>query len=109
MNQVTEVLTTAKALIADPARWIKGHYAMCSEGYPLDVMHDEAVNFDSEGALHRAAGVSPTAFLVGPAGVAEGLLRKAMGGAILNFNDTRTHPEVMAAFDSAIAESGSAS
>jgi hypothetical protein len=109
MNPVTEVLTTAKALIADPARWIKEHYAMCSEGYPLDVMHDEAVNFDAEGALHRAAGVSTTVFLLGSAGVAQELLRKAMHGSILVFNDERTHPEVMAAFDAAIAESGSAS
>lgn len=96
-----EILRAAKALIDTPEKWTQGKYARDAEGHALDHSKDGfagAVCYCAVGALWAAAGSFDEA--------AVSRVRDAAGTHILHpWNDDpeRTHPEVMAAFDRAIA------
>jgi hypothetical protein len=105
-EMVRRVLTTAKALIADPSKWLKGAHK-----------HDDC--YCSLGAVSEAAKTLESSAVVADALYvpARDALADAMfcGGdahgsydVITSFNDepARTHEEVMSAFDRAIAASG---
>jgi hypothetical protein len=119
MNKTQRLLAAAKAIIADPAKWIKGKYAIAAEdatsmGYGCKVpshfalllgYQPNAVCFCSVGALQKAAGED------GDWGGASLFLDKAVkrltDGKFEHtprFNDapTTTHEDVMAMFDKAI-------
>lgn len=87
-----EVLIEARKLITDPNDWHQGAYTcdgrMCSLAAIWTAMGmtiNEALRLDSSVPAERA-------------------LEEAMGGAFVgHFNDERTHDQVLAAFDRAIA------
>lgn len=89
-NEVADVLRRAKALIDTPEKWTQGNF--CGD-------HD---SFCAWGAIFRAAASvnaqSPEPY---------NQMCKVVGQHLPNWNDAteRTHAEVMAAFDRAIAES----
>lgn len=109
MSDVTSILKAAKELISDESRHIKGNLAANKEGFLCNPHSKDAHCFCSMGAVYRVAGIGATprttwdydhlkkeSLLV---------LRKHMQGSVGWFNDTRTHAEVLAAFDAAIEES----
>jgi hypothetical protein len=94
---VKEVLVAAKDEISNPKNWTQKVYARDSEGNFVSYDSSEAVCWCSDGALNR---VTPN---YGIYSKAELVLKSVMDGNIINFNDTRTHEEVMQAFDKAIS------
>ena len=95
----SEVLRAARKLIERPERLCKGEYSVDINGAPLPYeRRSESVAFCSAGAVIAAGGDgfdSRESALVH--------LRKVMGDNIPKFSDAHTHPEVLAAFDRAIA------
>jgi len=91
-----EVLTSARALISDPARWTQGHAARDTSGSFTGATRDDATCWCTIGACVRVAdgGFSEH--------VCELLTRAAGTSQIGSFNDTHTHAEVLAMFDQAI-------
>jgi hypothetical protein len=90
-----ETLKAARELIANPERWTKGWFAKKADGSDTNSRNPDAYCWCAYGALHRAnyyEAIEP-----------EHLLSRLMGGNIAAFNDTHTHPEVIAMFDKAIA------
>jgi hypothetical protein len=110
--KTSEILTQAKALIADPEHWIQGWYARIGKhGRSVWSTDANATCFCSLGALgrvtaqpqyHAAPFQSPTASIM-TSSKAQGYLERSMGGLISIFNDEHAHAEVMAAWDQAIA------
>lgn len=104
MNQLADDLRAAKALVDTPEKWLQGRYAADENGDPRCVNELDAVRFCALGAIYKAA--------VG-AGSDYHLARDAFydvaGEIVSEWNDApaRTHAEVMAAFDAAIAKAGS--
>lgn len=119
MNHIQRTLTAAKAIIADPAKWIKGKYAIhkdnaASMGHGSKVppyanslygYEAGAACFCSIGALQKAAGEGQTYY------EASYYLRKAVTevtsckfdhAARFNDAESTTHEDVMAMFDKAI-------
>lgn len=98
-----DVLRAAKARIATPERWTQGTFARDRDGGAVDMKteREEAVCWCSLGAIEYACdpdeAVSARAMC---------LLMEAIGeDSIEDWNDhpRRTHAEVLAAFDRAIA------
>lgn len=91
-----QTLIAARELISEESRWTQGQYARDSAGHGSSPMSKTAVCFCSEGAILRVTREPNDVVL------ADRLLRKATGEPTYVFNDTRTHTEVLAAFDRAI-------
>lgn len=107
-----EVLRAARALIATPERWTRSTYMRDSAGLRLDIRcaddRARAVCWCSLGATAQVAsdcdyGASDCDY--GAEVKADRLLEAAVGGDVVRWNDRpgRTHAEVLAAFDRAIA------
>lgn len=88
------ILSQARNLIAQPYAWTKGAYSKPHIRAP----HGAA--YCSVGALEHIAGP----MYLGPALRAKEVLSAAMGGSVVEFNDSHTKAEVLAAFDRAIAK-----
>lgn len=103
-----EILIAARAKIEAPERWGKGRFSRLSDGSPCYPDDDRAFCFCAEGAVF-ASGARWAA-----KAKAMTFLRDAAVGdeftSIPDWNDapTRTHTEVIAAFDRAIAAAGDA-
>ena len=86
-------LEQARALIASPEAWCRGFWARDERGEAVAVRGESACSFCAEGATVR----------VGDRGECRRLLdraaRKLGCKDIVSLNDTRTHAEVLAAFD----------
>ena len=98
MRPELPVLIKARALIADPAKWGKGKRG-CLGDRPLDTCcAAEAIEEVEPPSPRRRAAYYALER-------AAGLVRPPMGSAIVEWNDApeRTHAEVLAAFDKAIA------
>lgn len=101
-----EVLMKARELLSDPKRWTQNWCARTAVGEITDVFSDDAVSWCSFGAIRRSAGIDAD---VGCSLDAESTLCSALGHSCTaraaEWNDTtgRTHAEVLAAFDKAIA------
>lgn len=97
-----DILRAARELIATPDRWTKEWYARDAKGEWADL--SKATCFCAVGALAKASGVDdPTGFEDEDI---SHFLAVAVGcDYIVAWNDRaeRTHPEVLAAFDRAIA------
>lgn len=98
------VLKKARELISDEKAWTKGWFAKDERGRDVYADDPGAVCFCAMGAIDRAAeecgGVDDVPAL--------NMLVRALGGTAIDlFNDApeRTHAEVLAAFDKAIASS----
>lgn len=97
------VLSKARGLISEPECWIQGQSARNSRGIAVDVADKDAVAFCAYGAIYRARldlGIEKS--------YAVRTLRDYLprgwqnANGLMNFNDTGTHAEVLALFDSAI-------
>jgi hypothetical protein len=88
VGDVEYLLTLTRAVITDPDKWTQHEYGT------------------SDGAQCASGALYTTAAKITQARYSEtyNLLREIMGGRIIDFNDTHTHAEVLAAFDAAIAE-----
>lgn len=95
------VLITARKLITPRKKWIKGASARDARGAVTYGSSANAVQFCSVGALRHAAGRAECARIN-----ARTVLQSEMRGDIIGFNDAprRTHEEILAAFDRAIAK-----
>jgi hypothetical protein len=103
MNPVTDILVRARKLIEKPENWTQEHYARNVAGEQTSTQAADAVCWCAIGAVLRADDTYPYSEAVG---IASDLLRDAMGMHPADFNDSHTHPEVLAAFDRAIEASG---
>lgn len=88
-NETADVLRRAKALIGTPEKWCKFSLSSGSARCSAQALA-EADGFPDGSDLRRYA--SP----------ARKILERVMVGSICEFNNTRTHADVMAAFDRAI-------
>lgn len=96
MKNTLQILEDARKLIEKPEAWTKGASSRNENGKSLNALDPEGICFCSYGALVRAnGGYNPF-----QPGYAE--LFKAVGMSPIEFNDSRTHTEVLAAFDRAI-------
>lgn len=93
-----KILTRARALIADPARWTQGDYARDANGKSVLPNSRYAVCWCSVGALRK---VTRCAILPDCAYLA---LSDGIGShkSVHAFNDASTHEEVLLLFDRAI-------
>ncbi len=95
--KASEILKKAREVIINPENWTQEAWARDKEGIPVDERSSYAVCFCSMGALTKAGSID--------AGSDEyNYLRAATDYiGIAYFNDSSTHPEVIEAFDKAIA------
>lgn len=89
-------LKAARKLISVPKRFTREASARDADGNSTHSTLPAAVCWCSLGAIWHVAGYTKSA------NDAEAALALAMGGQVSEFNDTHTHPEVLAAFDAAI-------
>lgn len=114
--KATDFLKTARDLIADPERWTKGAYARHRDGELCAIEDKGACQWCAIGALFWATDVADTDEAdeeiedISTERFAMGMLYDAtcaLGarGGVAEFNDApeRTHEEVMALYDKAIA------
>ena len=99
----SELLTKAKAVIADPRRWVQGVYAKDAEGQVIGTLSPDAVCWCSLGALEKVAHEENT---YSTHSTAAGYLSKVSDecgySGIPDFNDNSSHKIVMRAWDRAI-------
>ncbi len=101
----SEILSQARALIEKPENWCQGSYARLADGREAFYENRNACSFCSVGAVRRVQKDNelPAGIFYDTYGV-KYLLADAMEGHILRFNDSRTHAEVLQAFDKAIEQ-----
>jgi len=92
------VLSRARTLIADERRWCKRAYAVGPMGISVSPQSAFARRYCALGAIRRAGW--ELGLLVEDAG---SVLEWQTRIPVPDWNDTRTHPEVIAKFDAAIA------
>ena len=102
-----EVLTKARELISDPAKWTQGASAKNRDGKVVGLMSDDAECFCLIGAIDRITldGEDADNDTAWAGAEAYRLTRDAIGGgAISEWNDEpkRTHADVISALDAAI-------
>lgn len=95
-----QVIEQARALIADPAAWTQGEFARDAAGNPVSWRSREAVQFCLWGALNRAAydmtGDKRRSITLADRAAAA---MREPGGSLSRVNDTGTHRDVLAIFD----------
>lgn len=96
-----KTLKAARELISVPERWTQNIFARDKDGGRIDPQSDEAVCFCSFGAIERFTGCKT---LTEVEGHLDNVCARLFGTNVISFNDTRTHAEVLALFDAAIAE-----
>ena len=101
-----ELLVKARALIENPKTWIQGHGAEDSAGLEIAAVSPDAVSFCAIGALDRACFNLRVGFCSIVATAALQRLDGMVDNELGFWNDAlgRTHDEVLAAFDRAIAD-----
>lgn len=105
-NTAVAVLTRARDLISEEQRWCKRAFALTWLDIPVTTGSRYARRFCALGAIKRAARE-----LRLPADDAQAAFERQTGHSVPDWNDdkSRTHTEVVAAFDAAIAFSLSTS
>jgi hypothetical protein len=96
-----ETLKAARELISDPAKWTQNAFARDKKGKMIGPNGDGAVCFCAFGAIRfftKEPNVTAADIFL------NGFSRLKNGEYLDVFNDTHTHPEVLALFDAAIAE-----
>lgn len=94
--KTSEILIKAKEVITDPKNWTQGKFARNALGKTACPTDFDAVCFCSLGALKRI-GKSSSFHL-------QLRLNEAVGGSIVDYNDSHTHEQVMEVWDKAIAK-----
>ena len=104
-----EILTEARELLSDPARWCKGGLAFRADGVACDARGGDAVRWCALGAMHRAAGDEERDQRTPSFAAAWEATNSAAGARgfwlISDFNNApeTEHADIMAFFDEAIA------
>jgi hypothetical protein len=96
-----ETLKAARQLISDPAKWTQGEFARDGDGDAVPVLNPRAHCFCALGAIEKTLGNG--AWTESNNAISRVCSRK-FDQEVGHFNDTHTHPEVLALFDAAIAE-----
>ena len=96
-----DILRAAKARIATPERWTRGRMARDEDGNGVQSVSEHACAWCSIGAVEAETGASTSALVR----ALRALNRAIDNKPIDDWNDApgRTHAEVLAAFDRAIA------
>lgn len=96
----TDILKLARSLLTPPSAWTKDWEARDFSRRTTSALDPEAVCWCAAGAIWRAGAKAED-----PSWEAEKLLREVVGDSIPEWNDAaeRTHPQVLAAFDTAIS------
>lgn len=109
-----QILKEARALIADEENWTQGDYAQDKDGNQTMPSLSEATCFCAVGAIHRVGRIklsqSVPLDIISVLAIDEAVDRTDVGiseSAIIGFNDTHTHADVLALFDRAIARAES--
>jgi hypothetical protein len=99
-----ETLKAARRLIEEEEHWCQKDYALDGWDVKVGPNSSNAYAFCAIGAICRATRKAPVKITTHPAYLAleEAIPRGNL--LISNFNDTHTHPEVLRAFDEAIAK-----
>jgi hypothetical protein len=92
-----EILTAARAKIADEKNWCQEAFARDNDYDATRPKNPEACSWCSKGAIFAVVGEVLRTY------VYLDILEKYMEGDVPDYNDSRTHAEVMAAWDKAIA------
>jgi hypothetical protein len=61
-KKISETLSAARAIIADPSNWTQGAFARDAFDHPVKLRSTSAVCFCADGAVALAAGVQETVF-----------------------------------------------
>lgn len=102
--ETLEILIAARALIEKPENWAQGIFAADSEGNELPAWSLNANCFCAIGAIARAGKMTNGTACYHPATDAlASVLGKKATSAVAEFNDTRSHSDVLDLFDRAIA------
>lgn len=97
-----EVLRRARALIEKPENWTQESYAADAQGNGISDPNDGAAcRFCSVGAVARVLGIDGSLAEVHHA--VKVLNDCTDSGGIIDFNDSRSHAELLAVWDDAIA------
>lgn len=104
MSDVSETLRAARKLIEKPENWCQWQYAMNADGDRVFVMADDATRWCLSGAMQRVCGSFNGRGRPAYQALLDVVDTGSSGRAIPHFNDTHTHPEVLAVLDRAIAE-----
>jgi hypothetical protein len=103
MSEIAEILRRARAKIERSECWTQGNFAIDKDGCTVNPEDSAAVCWCGYGALINASGEplsnSPMA------DAAQAVLENTVGVWFPDWQDDRTHAEVLAAFDRAIAAS----
>ncbi len=98
-----EVLTCARELLSDPAKWIKGAYAKTAAGSVVDATDPDACCFCALGAMRKCGGEdneddTPAAWALRDAA------NEKTSAHYYNDAAKTTHADILALFDRAIAK-----
>lgn len=99
MTDTIEVLKAARELISDPKHWTQYLFARDDNGNSTQPVSVRAVCWCALGAIDRVSGDDESA----GDDALDALMEVVEEGNVSTFNDSHTHPEVMALFDAAIA------
>jgi hypothetical protein len=100
-----EVLKAARALISDPARWCQDDYAIDDRQVSTLPSDSDAGAWCAVGAIRAAAQENNQIVLPAQRVLAKPVttIELVSEEAIIEYNDSHTHAEVLALFDTAIA------
>lgn len=109
MTTVYDVLVKAREVITKPEHWIKGMTCANEALIPVDITREAAYCFCSIGAIDRALYLLDGTFRLNDVlldSAFDALAKSVKVDSIALWNDDscRTHEEVLAAFDDAIAQ-----
>lgn len=97
-----EILKAARELISVPERWTRDYYAKTEDGLNVASNDPRAVKWCALGAIERGGKHDR-----GASSDTEDFIEKLIGNpsrSLASFNDSHTHPDVLALFDRAIAK-----
>lgn len=99
-----EILKAARNLISDPARWTQGEYARDAKGYHALATEECATCWCALGAILKMTKRENDVYRPVVAQLAQHCraVDTPAPWAVSTFNDTHTHGEVLALFDTAI-------
>ena len=101
MKTPKEIFLEAFALVKNPETWCQGAYALNAAGEVAHANADEACRWCSAGALVRQFNKNTLSALGGEPRFDHlmRLLHEESDGGLVHFNDTHSHPEVVALWE----------
>ena len=106
----SEALRAAKNLILDPDNWTQGSWSkngkICA-GEAMDRIFRPTYNPSIHNVIHYT-GINCDWCNMAKAWIYMGYVIDSKGGALVHFNDSHSHAEVLALFDEAIAKAEAA-